>query len=327
MTTLVTGATGFIGSAVARELSEKGTRIRCLVRETSSMKNLDGLYIEIAHGDINDIDSVHRAMKDCDSVYHLAAVYASWLPNPGLMYRANEEGTRNVLTACREAGIQKVVYCSSVAALGAHGKIPADESAQFNLNSTKDHYFISKYRAEQVALEFARTGLPVVIVNPSSPIGVRDIAPTPTGALIINLLKGKFPGYVDGGINLIDVTDCARGIVAAMEKGQAGQKYILGHRNVSIKEYFDLIVKVAGKGKSPSLRIPSQMAVFSGWGYQILSRITGKPPVTSASWARVGSHYSWWDCTKAREELDLGQRPLEESIADAIKWFETNGYL
>ena len=327
MTTLVTGATGFIGSSVARELSEKGTRIRCLVRETSSMKNLDGLYIEIAHGDINDIDSVHRAMKDCDSVYHLAAVYASWLPNPGLMYRANEEGTRNVLTACREAGVQKVVYCSSVAALGAHGKIPADESAQFNLNSTKDHYFISKYRAEQVALEFARTGLPVVIVNPSSPIGVRDIAPTPTGALIINLLKGKFPGYVNGGINLIDVTDCARGIVAAMEKGQAGQKYILGHRNVSIKEYFDLIVKVAGKGKSPSLRIPSQMAVFSGWGYQILSRITGKPPVTSASWARVGSHYSWWDCTKAREELDLGQRPLEESIADAIKWFETNGYL
>jgi len=299
MTVLVTGATGFIGSAVARELSEKGTKIRCLVRETSSMKNLDGLYVEIAHGDISDIDSVHRAMKGCDSVYHLAAVYANWLPDPGLMYRVNEEGTRNVLTACREAGIQKIVYCSSVAALGAHGKTPADESAQFNLNSTKDHYFISKYRAEQVALEFSRTGLPVVTVNPSSPIGVRDIAPTPTGALIINLLKGKFPGYVDGGINLIDVTDCARGIVAAMEKGQAGQKYILGNRNVSIKAYFDLIVKVAGKGKSPALRIPSWMAVYSGWG----------------------------DSTKAREELDLGQRPLEESIADAIIWFETNGYL
>jgi dihydroflavonol-4-reductase len=327
MTVLVTGATGFIGSAVARELSEKGTRIRCLVRETSSMKNLDGLYVEIAHGDISDIDSVHRAMKGCDRVYHLAAVYASWLPDPGLMYRANEEGTRNVLTACREAGVQKVVYCSSVAALGAHGKKPANESARFNLNSTKDHYFISKYRAEQVALEFARTDLPVVIVNPSSPIGVRDIAPTPTGALIINLLKGKFPGYVDGGINLIDVTDCARGIVAAMEKGQAGQKYILGNRNVSIKDYFDLIVNVAGKGKSPTLRIPAGMAVFSGWGYQMLSRITGKPPVTSASWARVGSHYSWWDCTRAREELNLGQRPLEESIADAIMWFETNGYL
>jgi dihydroflavonol-4-reductase len=327
MTVLVTGATGFIGSAVARELSEKGTKIRCLVRETSNMKNLDGLYVELAHGDIRDIDSVRRALKGCDSVFHLAAVYANWLPDPGLMYRVNEEGTRSVLTACREAGIQKIVYCSSVAALGAHGKLPADESARFNLNSTKDHYYISKYRAEQVALEFARSGLPVVIVNPSNPIGPRDIAPTPTGALIINLLKGKFPGYVDGGINLIDVTDCARGIIAAMEKGQAGEKYILGNKNVSIKAYFDLIVKAAGRGKSPSLRIPAWMAVFSGFGYQMLARITGKPPITSASWARVGSNYSWWDCTRARENIGLGQRPLEESIADAVKWFETNGYI
>ena len=224
MTTLITGATGFIGSAVARELTDKGEKIRCLVRETSNLKNLDGLPVELSIGDIQDIDSVQRALKGCDHVYHLAAVYANWLPDPGLMYRVNEEGTRNVLTVCREAGIQKTVYCSSVAALGAHGKTAADESAQFNLNSTKDHYYISKYRAEQVALEFFRKGLPVVIVNPSGPIGPRDIGPTPTGALIINLLKGKFPGYVDGGINLIDVTDCARGIVAAMEKGQAGRK-------------------------------------------------------------------------------------------------------
>jgi dihydroflavonol-4-reductase len=327
MTTLITGATGFIGSAVARELSDKGTRIRCLVRATSNLKNLDGLCVEIAIGDIRDSDAVHRALKGCDRVYHLAAIYANWLPNPGLMYHVNEEGTRNVLAACQAAGIEKIVYCSSVAALGAHGKTPADESAQFNLNSTRDHYYISKYRSEQVALEFARNGLPVVIVNPSGPIGVRDIAPTPTGALIINLLKGRFPGYVDGGINLIDVTDCARGIVAAMERGRVGEKYVLGNRNVSIKEFFDLIVSVAGRGKSPSLRIPSWMAVFSGWGYQMLSRITGKPPVTSASWVRVGSHYSWWDCTKAREELSLGQRPLAESVTDAIVWFEANGYL
>ena len=327
MTVLVTGATGFIGSAVARELSKIGTKIRCLVRATSNLKNLDGLRVEIAIGDIRDSNSLQRALKGCDSVYHLAAVYASWLPDPGLMYRVNEEGTRNVMSACQAAGIQKIVYCSSVAALGAHGKIPADESAQFNLNSTQDHYHISKYRAEQVALEFARSGLPVVIVNPSGPIGVRDIAPTPTGALIINLLRGKFPGYVDGGINLIDVGDCARGIVAAMARGRVGEKYILANRNVSIKEYFDLIIKVAGRGKSPSLRIPAGLAVFSGWGYQMLSRVTGKAPVTSASWVRVGSHYSWWDSTKARQELGLGQRPLEESIADAIKWFETNGYL
>lgn len=327
MTTLITGATGFIGSAVARELTDNGEKIRCLVRATSNLKNLDGLVVEIAIGDIRDINSVQRALKGCDRVYHLAAVYANWLPDPGLMYQVNEEGTRNVLTACQEAGIQKTVYCSSVAALGAHGKTPADESAAFNLNSTKDHYYISKYRAEQVALEFFRKGLPVVIVNPSGPIGSRDIAPTPTGALIINLLKGKFPGYVDGGINLIDVTDCARGIIAAMEKGQAGEKYILGSRNISIKEYFDLIVQVTGRGKILSLRIPGWMAVFSGYVYQMLARVTGKSPVTSASWARVGSHYSWWDCTRARENLGLRQRPLEESIAEAVEWFETNGYL
>ena len=158
-------------------------------------------------------------------------------------------------------------------------------------------------------------------------MGARDIAPTPTGALIINLLKGRFPGYVDGGINLIDVTDCARGIVAAMEKGQAGQKYILGNKNLSLKAYFDLIVRTAGMGKSPSLRIPVWMAVISGFGYQLLARVNQKPPVTSASWARVGSHYSWWDCQKAIKELGLGQRPIEGSITEAVNWFENNHYL
>ncbi|NNL77699.1 MAG: NAD-dependent epimerase/dehydratase family protein [Desulfobacterales bacterium] len=327
MTTLVTGATGFIGSAVVRELLDKGEKVRCLVRKTSSMKNLKGLIVELAIGDIRDIHSVRMALEGCDSVYHLAAVYANWLPDPAVMYQVNEEGTRNVLTACMDSGVRKTVYCSSVAALGAHGKAPADESAQFNLNSTRDHYYISKYRAEQVALTFVRKGLPLVLVNPSGPIGARDSAPTPTGALIINLLKGKYPGYVDGGINLIDVTDCARGILVAMEKGRVGEKYILGNRNVSIKEYFDLIVEVAGRGRSPFIKLPRWFAVFSGYGYQMLARMTGSPPVTSASWVRVGSHYSWWDCTKAREALGLGQRPLEESIADAVKWFEKNNYL
>ncbi len=327
MTTLVTGAAGYIGSAVVRELLDKGKEVRCLVRKTSRLKNLEGLDVEPVYGDIRDMDSLHRAVDGCDNVYHLAAIYANWLPDAGLMYQVNEEGTRNVLTACETAGVKKVVYCSSVAALGAHGKNPADESAVFNLNSTKDNYYISKYRAEQVALEFVRRGLPVIIVNPANPIGPGDIAPTPTGALIISILRGKLPGYVDGGINLIDLTDCARAIVAAMEKGKAGEKYVLGNRNVSIKEYFDLIVKVAGRGKSPFIKMPRRVAVFSGYGYQLLARITGQPPITSASWVRVGSRYSWWDCSKAREQLDLGQRPLEESIADAVKWFEESGYI
>jgi dihydroflavonol-4-reductase len=327
MTTLITGATGFIGSAVARELVEKGEKVRCLVRATSSMQNLDGLQMELACGDIRDIHSVRRAVNGCTRVYHLAAVYANWLPKPGLMYQVNEEGTRNVLKACAAKGVQKIVYCSSVAALGAHGKSPADETAKFNLNSTKDHYYISKHRAEQVALQFVRDGLPVVVVNPSGPVGPRDSEPTPTGALIISIIKGKLPAYVDGGINIIDVTDCARGIVAAMEKGQVGEKYILGNRNISIKEYFDLIVAVAGRGKSPFIRLPQGMAVFSGHLYEMLARLTHRPPVTSASWVRVGSHYSWWDCGKARDQLGLGQRPIEESIAEAVRWFEQNRYI
>lgn len=327
MSTLVTGATGYIGSAVIRQLLDKGKTVRCLVRETSSLKNLANLDVELVYGEVRDMESLHRALESCNKVYHLAANYANWLPDAGLMYQVNEEGTRNVLTACKTAGVKKIVYCSSVAALGAHGKNPANESALFNLNSTKDHYYISKYRAEQVAMEFVRRGLPVVIVNPANPIGPGDIAPTPTGALIISILKGKLPGYVDGGINLIDLTDCARAIVAAMEKGKVGEKYILGNRNISIKQYFDLIVTVAGRGKSPFIKLPRWAAVFSGYGYQLLARITGKSPVTSASWVRVGSRYSWWDCSKAREQLNLGLRPLEESIAEAVKWFDENGYV
>jgi len=327
MTTLVTGATGYIGSAVVRELSERGEHVRCLIRRNSNLRNLAELDVAFVHGDVCDSDSLIEAIKGCDQVYHLATLYANWLPKPGVMYRVNEEGTRNVLRACREAGTQKVVYCSSVAALGAHGKTPADESARFNLTATRDHYYISKFRAEQVTLKFAREGLRVVIVNPSNPIGPRDIRPTPTGSLIIQILKGKLPGYVDGGINLIDMGDCARGIVSAMEKGKPGEKYILGNRNVTIKEYFNLIVQVAGRGRSPFVRFPKWMAVFSACGYEALSRITRKPPVTSRSWVRVGSHYSWWDCTKAREELGLGQRPVEESLGEAIDWFDKNGYL
>jgi len=327
MTVLITGATGYIGSAVLRRLLEAGENVRCLVRETSRMKNFDGLRVEIACGDVCDMHSVLRALDGCQRVYHLAALYANWLPKPGMMYRVNEEGTRNVLSACRDAGVERIVYCSSVAALGAHGRIAADESAEFNLASTRDHYYISKYRAEQVALQFVRRGLPVIIVNPSNPIGPRDVNPTPTGALIINIIKGRLPAYVDGGINLIDVSDCARAVVTAMEKGQAGERYILGNRNISIKQYFDLVVQVAGRGKSPRIRIPAAAAAFSGYGYQLLARITGKPPVTSASWARVGSHYSWWDCTKARQQLGLGQRPVEESIAEAVEWFADNGYI
>ncbi len=327
MKILVTGGSGYIGSAVVRELLGSKDKIKVLVRESDDLRNLDGLDVELVYGDITDYHSIVDALKGCDRVFHLAAIYAIWLPDPKMMYWVNVQGTRNVLEACLQKKIKKVVYTSSVAALGAHGKNrPADESAQFNLWCTRDDYYISKFRAEQAALDYFRRGLPVVIVNPTNPCGPRDMMPTPNGQLIINIIKGKLPGYVDGGINVSDIDDTAKGHVLAMEKGEPGEKYVLGNTNVSVKEYFDLIAQIGG-GKSPSIKIPKAVAVGSGYLYQLLAEITRKPPVTTAAWVRVGSEYSFWDSSKAVNELGMPQTPIRESIQNAIDWFKDNEYL
>ena len=326
MKTLVTGGSGYIGSAVVRELLKGGEKIKVLV-EGAANRNLEGLDVERVTGDITDFHSISDALRGCDRVFHLAAIYAIWLPDPKKMYWVNVQGTRNVLEACLQKKIKKVVYTSSVAALGAHGKErPANESARFNLWHTKDRYYLSKFRAEQMALDYHRRGLPIVIVNPTNPCGPHDIAPTPNGQLIINIIKGKLPGYVDGGINVSDIGDTARGHTLAMEKGKPGEKYILGGANVSVKEYFDLIAQI-GQGKSPSIKIPKMVAELSGYLYQGLAELTRKPPITTAAWVRVGSEYSFWDSSKAVDELGMPQTPIRESIKNAIDWFRDNGYL
>jgi dihydroflavonol-4-reductase len=324
---LVTGGSGYIGSAVVRELLDRGSELRILVRQSDDLSNLRGLDVELVYGDITDFHSVVSALDGCDRVFHLAAIYAIWLPDPKRMSWVNVNGTRNVLEACLRKEIEKVVYTSSVAALGAHGKEqPADESARFNLAHTRDGYYLSKYQAEQVALDYFRRGLPVVIVNPTNPCGPRDVEPTPNGQLIINVIQGKLPGYVDGGINVSDIGDTAKGHVLAMEKGRPGEKYVLGNTNVSVKEYFDLIAELGG-GKAPSLRIPSSVAVFSGYLYELLALLTRRPPVTTAAWVRVGSQYSFWDSSKAVEELGMPQTPIRDSIQRAIDWFKADGKL
>jgi dihydroflavonol-4-reductase len=332
MKALVTGGSGFIGSAVVMELLKRGQPMRALARSKGQPGNLAGLPIpargnvELVEGNLLDRDSLHRALEGCDRVYHLAAVYANWLPDRSMILRANVDGTRNLLQACLERKVERVVYTSSAAALGAHGKTPADESAPFNLADTGDVYYLSKYRAEQVALEFAAKGLPVVILNPSNPIGPRDIKPTPTGALILSVLKGKLPGYVDGGINVVDVEDVAIAHVMAMDKGQPGEKYILGNTNLPIRDYFQLIAAVGG-GKAPAMRIPVPFAVATAYLYEAVAAITKKPPVTSVSWVKVGSHTSFWDSSKAIRELSLPQTPIRESLKKAIAWFREKGYL
>ncbi len=330
MKTLVTGGSGFIGSAVVMELLKRGQpmrpQVRALVRSKERTGNLAGLPVELVEGNLLDRDSLHRALEGCDRVYHLAAVYANWLPDRSVILRANVDGTRNLLQACLERKVERVVYTSSVAALGAHGKTPADESAQFNLADTGDRYYLSKYQAEQIAVEYAGRGLPVVILNPTNPIGPRDWKPTPTGALILSVLKRKLPGYVDGGINLVDVHDVAVAHVIAMEQGRPGEKYVLGNADVSIHDYFHLIAEVGGS-KAPAMRIPLPFAVATAYLYEAVAAITHKPPLTTPGWVKVGSHYSFWDSSKAIRELNLPQTPIRASLKQAIDWFRDKGYL
>lgn len=326
MKTLVTGGSGFIGSAVILELCKLGADVRALIRSREHPGNLREIDVEKVEGNLLDPDSLARAVKGCAEVYHLAAVYTHWTPDRNLLCRTNIEGTRNLLGACLKHGAPRVVHTSSVAALGAHGKTPANESAQFNLADTRDPYHLSKYEAEQVALEFAAKGLPVVIVNPSNPIGPRDIKPTPTGALILSVLKRQLPGYVDGGINVVDVNDVAQGHILAMRKGKPGEKYIMGNANLSIKEYFDLIAEVGG-GRAPGIKIPLPLGIASAFGYEAIASLTKRPPLTSVSWVKIGSRYSYWDSSKAMRELGFPQTPIQESLHSAIAWFRERGYL
>ncbi len=326
MKTLVTGGSGFVGSAIVLELLKQGKDVRALVRSRERPGNLAGVDAELVEGDLLDRASLQRAVQGCGEVYHAAALYSHWQPDPSLFRRANVQGTRNLFEACLDASAPRVVYTSSTAALGAHGKTPANETAQFNLADIGDAYYMSKCEAEQVALEFVTKGLPVVIVNPTNPIGPRDYKPTPTGGLILSVLKKQLPGYVDGGINLVDVDDVAAGHVNAMERGKPGERYILGNTNLSIKEYFRLIAEVGG-GRAPSLQIPLALAVSTAMLYEAMARVTNKPPLTSVTWVKIGSHYSFWDSAKAIRELGLPQTPVRVSLKRAIEWFRARGYL
>ena len=328
MTTLVTGGTGFIGSALVRELLARGEAVRCLVRAGSAARNLDGRDAERVEGDITDTASLRRALKGVARVYHLAALYAIWRPRAAAFYRVNEEGTRNVLAACRQAGVDRIVYCSSVAALGAHGPQPADETARFNLAWTGDNYYISKYRAEQVALQFARQGLPVVMVNPSVPVGARDVGPTPSGQIIIDIVRGRLPAYLDGGLNLIDVTGL-RGGHGGRHGNRAGRRKI----HPGQPQHAAQGVLRSHRPRWPAAANRRCCGSRAGPACASEIRLPGPGPsspagrrLTTAAWARIGSGYSWWDAAKARRELGLGQRPIEESVAEALDWFQTSGY-
>ena len=327
MKTLVTGATGFIGSSLVRELLKDGVEVRVMVRENSDTRNIDGLDVEKVYGDIRDGESVKAALQGCDTFYQTAALYAFWVPNNKEFYDINVEGTKIALNAALEQGVEKVVYTSTIVAVGCYeADNPINEEAEYNLWETGDHYCRSKYLGEVEAKKFCEKGLPLVIVNPAGVIGVRDIKPTPSGKMIVDVINGKIPGYIDGGINFVDVEDVARGHILAAQKGRVGERYILGNENLSIKDYYELIGEVSGV-EPPKRKIPYFLAIMLSYGYQLASSITRKPPVLTPSMVRMGSKYAYYDCSKAVNELGLPQTPIRETVEKAVKWFQENGYV
>ena len=322
MKTLVTGATGFLGSAIVRELLRDGRDVRILARPNADMGNVDGLGLETVRGDLLDGDSLKSAIKGCDVVYHAAAYYSFWDKNKSLIFDINVGGTRSLLQAALELGVKKVVYTSTVGCIGLRPDgSPADEDTPHDPATLCNDYKLSKFQAEQVAKEYAANGLPVVIVNPSTPIGPRDIKPTPTGKIVLDFLNRKTPAFIDTGLNLIDVRDCARGHILAEEKGSVGERYILGNQNLSLREIYQLLEKITGL-RAPTVKMPYWVAYSAGWACEMVADyITGKPPAVPLGGVKMAKYLMYFDAAKAVRELGLPQRSVENALADAVQWF------
>jgi dihydroflavonol-4-reductase len=327
MLAFVTGATGFVGSHVARVLAEQGADLRLLVRSGSDPKNIEGLKADRVAGDLCDPASLEKAMAGCDVVFHVAADYRLWVRDPERMYRANVEGTRAILKAALQNGVRRVVYTSSVATMGfsSNGHV-ADENSPVSLENMIGPYKRSKFLAEEVAIEAGHSGMDVVVVNPSTPVGERDIRPTPTGRIILDFLKKKFPAYVDTGLNLVDVTECAHGHVAALEKGRTGERYILGGENLTLKQILDELAAITGL-PSPKVRVPYVVALATGVVDEILTgRILKREPRATIDAVRMGRKKMFVSSNKAARELGWKIVPVDNALRCAVEWFRANGY-
>ena len=327
MKCFVTGATGFLGSHVARQLLKQGADLRLLVRSSSRTDNIDDLPSERVIGDLRDVESLKRGMEGCEYVFHVAADYRLWSVNGQELYDSNVDGTRNILEAARESGVRRVVYTSSVATMGFgnNGRM-TNETTPVTLANMIGDYKRSKFMAEQLVLRAARGGQDVVVVNPTTPIGERDIKPTPTGRIVVDFLKRKFPAYVDTGLNLVDVIDCADGHLLAMEKAVPGERYILGGGNLTLKQILDKLAAITGL-PSPSIRMPYAVAYATG---VVDTLVTGKmrqrePRVTLDS-VRMGRKKMFVTSAKAERELGWNPAPVDRALRRAVDWFRANGY-
>jgi dihydroflavonol-4-reductase len=327
MKCFVTGATGFVGSHVARRLLAGGADLRLLVRNTSRTENIADLDAERVVGDLRDLAALRKGMEDCEFVFHVAADYRLWAPQRQALYQSNVEGTGNVLQAAREAGARRIVYTSSVATMGFgnNGRL-TDESAPVTLSNMIGDYKRSKFMAERLVVEAAKAGQNVVIVNPTTPVGERDIKPTPTGQIIVDFLRRKFPAYVDTGLNLVDVVDCAEGHLLAMEKAVPGERYVLGGENLTLKQILDRLAAITGL-PSPQVKLPYAMAFAAG---AIDTLVTGKlrkrEPRVTLDAVRMGRKKMFATSAKAERELGWRPRPVDEALSLAVSWFRANGY-
>jgi dihydroflavonol-4-reductase len=326
----VTGATGFLGSHVARVLAEQGAGLRLLVRPTSDLRNIEGLNADRVVGDLRDASSIEKALSGCEVVFHVAADYRLWVRDPGEMYRSNVEGTRSLLEAARKQGVRRVVYTSSVATMGftsgSHNDKVADEQSPVGIDDMIGHYKRSKFMAEQVAIEAAKSGVDVVIVNPTTPIGERDIKPTPTGRIVVDFLKRKFPAYVETGLNLVDASECARGHIQALEQGRSGERYILGGENLTLKQILDRLAAITGL-PSPTLKLPYFFALAAGVVDEtVTGRILGREPRATIDAVRMGRKMMFVSSAKAERELGWRTVPVDAALRRSVEWFHGNGY-
>jgi dihydroflavonol-4-reductase len=327
MLVFLTGATGFVGSHVARSLAAQGADLRLLVRPASDLRNIQELQAERVIGDLRDTASLKKAVAGCDVIFHVAADYRLWVRDPEQMYRSNVEGTRAILEAARENKVRRVVYTSSVATMGfqSNGHL-ADEDSPVSLANMIGPYKRSKFMAEEIAVEAGRSGMDVVVVNPTTPVGERDIKPTPTGRIVVDFLKKKFPAYVDTGLNLVDVAECARGHVAALERGKSGERYILGGENLTLKQILDKLAVITGL-PSPSIKVPHVVALATGVVDQVFTGyIRNREPRATIDAVRMGRKKMFVSSSKAERHLGWKIVPVDGALRLAVEWFQANGY-
>jgi dihydroflavonol-4-reductase len=321
MRALVTGASGFVGAAVVRALLAGGAEVRVLLRAHSNRRNLEALAVEPVLGDLADVPSLERALAGCEALFHVAADYRLWTPDPQSLYRSNVEGTRNIVEAARRSGIERMVYTSSVATIGlrSDGR-PSDESDAASLQDMIGHYKRSKFLAEAWVCEAARGGMPIVIVNPSTPIGPGDVKPTPTGRLVLDAATGRMPAYVDTGLNIVHVDDVAAGHLLAYEHGRIGERYILGGTDLSLQRILSMIATASGR-RAPRLRLPRAMLLPLAYAAEALARLSGRETRITVDGVRMARHRMYFSSAKAVRELGYRWRPAQQAIDDAVRWF------